>query len=213
MSSKISLDTAWLDDWFAKYGFLNRKQLFWYTCNNGLLCAVGFDNKPFNYEALYFVQPLYDYSDCFVLDYGDTLVRKYARKAQRYLLYKDMEQAAFDRNLDFTLKCFEKDIISFLNKIAATPDLSRSVNKKMLFCDSSKYLRLKAYTALYLRHFDEARLLFEQYVESIKENGYSYENILAEPILLLEHLKQNPEEALAVLKDNVTKSLTSLKLN
>ncbi len=213
MLSKIKLDTIRLDDWFAKRGFLNRKQLFWYTCNNGVLCAAGFDNKPANYEALYFVQPLYDYADCFVLDYGDTLVRRNARKAKQYLLYKDMEQADFDRNLDFTLKCFETDILPFLRKIVATDDLPRRINTKMLFCDSSKLLRFKAYTALYARRFDEAQTLFEQYVEDTRENGYTCETTLAEPIILLDYLKQNPETAFAVLQNNVAKSLASLQLN
>ena len=205
------INTVFLNKWFNFRGFVHKKRLFWYTHDNGLLRVVGFDNKTNNYEALYFIQPLFDFSDCFVLEYGDTLVRKY--ESNLFMLYKDMPVSYFERNVDNCLQCFETKIIPFLNQIATAEDLfEATINNEMFFSDVSNILRLQAYCKLYSKRYEEALMLFQKYIEYVKKHGYCYESILKEPLSLVELLKQIPEKAFEILQDNVSKSAMILSL-
>ena len=213
MKKTSRLDKVFLNKWFVAHGYSSRSGMFWYKCGNGLLRAVGFDNKSNNYEPTYFVQILFSVFDCFALDYGDTLTRKYSENRKNLLLYKDMDEDQFQNNLKCNLDCFENEIIPFLNRIITAEDLLNAVvdNREMFFCEDRKIVRLQAYCNLYLKHYDKAFALFGEYIDYFRTHG-ACENAYREPLQIVECMKKNPEDAFNVLQANVTKTMGYLKI-
>lgn len=186
--------------------------MFWCSVNNGLIKAIGFNKTSVKYDALYFVQPLFDYRDYWVLEYGDTLVRRYSKIAKELLLYRDFEEMLFNNNIENVKKCFEKEILDRMNRICDINSLCDEINGDFFFCGSKKRLRLAAYSALYSKKYAEAEMLFKEYIETEKKEGYSYKERISEPQKLLDLINNDPDMAYSVLTDNVVESRRKLKI-
>lgn len=186
--------------------------MFWCSVNNGLIKAIGFNKTSVKYDALYFVQPLFDYRDYWVLEYGDTLVRRYSKIAKELLLYRDFEEMLFNNNIENVKKCFEKEILDRMNRICDINSLCDEINGDFFFCGSKKRLRLAAYSALYSKKYAEAEMLFKEYIETEKKEGYYYKERISEPQKLLDLINNDPDMAYSVLTDNVVESRRKLKI-
>ena len=198
---------------FAKLnGFTQKKGLFWCCINNGLIKAIGFNKTSAKYEALYFVQPLFDSKDYWILEYGDTLVRRYSQNSKELLLYRNLEESLFNGNLENVNKCFEKDIIAKLNSIYDANSLYNVINGDLFFCSTKNRLRLSAYSLLYSKKYEDAELLFKLYIEAEKKDGCYFEERISESQKLLETMKNNPEMAYSMLAANVVESSRMLKI-
>ena len=75
-----------------------------------------------------------------------------------------------------------------------------------------KRLRLAAYSALYSKKYAEAEMLFKEYIETEKKEGYSYKERISEPQKLLDLINNDPDMAYSVLTDNVVESRRKLKI-
>ncbi len=194
------------------HGFKNRKKLFWYSYSNGLLRVIGFHKKSFKYETLYFIQPLYDYNECFVLDYGDVLTRRYSNDAINLSLYMDSSEEIIKSNIVNNMRCLEKQIIPTLNMISGFDDIMSAIKKGFFFCGKSNILRLKAYSSLYEKNYLEAANLFEEYIWYEKNKGYCVETRIDEPSVLLKYLHSSPSETQQILQSNISRSIETLKI-
>lgn len=198
---------------FAKHnGFTQKKGLFWCTVNNGLIKAIGFNKTSAKYEALYFIQPLFDSKDYWILEYGDTLVRRYSQNAKELLLYRNSEESLFNGNLENIKKCFGKEIVYRLNQICDVNSLYDEINGDLFFCSTKNRLRLSAYSLLYSKKYEDAEVLFKRYVEMEKKDGCCFEERISEPQKLLETINNNPEMAYSMLVANVAESSRLLKI-
>lgn len=207
---KIIIDM--FDSIAKSHGYKYRKSLFWYSYHNGILRVIGFHKKSFTYEAIYFIQPLFDFRDCFVLEYGDILVHRYHNNKKNLLLFSDYDEDVFINNISNNIKYFEKEIIPTLNEICSFDSILAAIKNQFFFCRSSCKLRLLAYSVLYSQEYAKATELLNQYIQYEKENGYCIENRIKEPSLLLEYLQDCPSKTQDVLQSNILKSAECLKL-
>ena len=193
-------------------GFTQKKGLFWCSVNDGLIKAIGFNKTPVKYEALYFVQPLFDYQDCWVLEYGDTLLRRYPKKPKKLMLYRDFDELLINNNLENIKLCLEKDVLARMSSICDATSLLNVINGDLFFCRPVNRLRMAAYASLYSKKYEEAIILFNQYIEMEIKYGYCFEERISEPQKLLDIMKNDTESAYSVLVNNVDKSRKKLKV-
>lgn len=193
---------------FAKNnGFFNRKGLHWYKIVDGILISIGFETDSNGYKAMYFVQPLYEFNECIILSYGDTLIRRYASDCKKYLIYLNDDEKNILDNLNNVEYCFFNNIIPVLNRITCCESLISVAEKNKLFFCGDFIIRLVAYSQAYCKNTDIAKSCFEKYL-SIE----NHPKLREEPLFILDLLNEDPEKAFAYLENNVKRSIEVLKI-
>ena len=128
------------------------------------------------------------------------------------MLYRNSEESLFIENLENVKQCFGKEIIYRLNQICDVNSLNDEINGDLFFCSTKNRLRLSAYSLLYSKKYEDARVLFKQYIETEKKDGCYFEELISEPQKLLETMNNNPEMAYSMLVANVAESSRLLKI-
>lgn len=194
-------------DTFAKdNGFINRKNMYWYKISNGILISIGFDMDSTGYKARYFVQPLYEYSDCIVLTHGDVLIRHDAINCRKYLLYMSYDEEVIKSNLDNIKEYFSEEIISKLLKITdASSLITVAKTSELFFC--ADLMRLIAYSEAICKNTEKAIDCFKTYLKNVGN-----QSVYKECLHILEILEDCPEKALALLNDNIQRSIIAMNL-
>ena len=195
---------------FAKdNGFIHRKGTYWYRINDGILISIGFEADSNGYKALYSVQPLYRFSEYWILTYGDTVSRRNPVNCKELQLYKSHTENEITNNLNHIKDCFKRTIIPTLNAItdARTFIAVASASPDFFFC-GDLLLGPIAYSEAYCGMFDIAKKHFSEYVTADGRNPA----LCIEPLKVLELLEEQPEKAVEFLRSNVERSIEAQKL-
>lgn len=183
-------------------GFPHRHGLIWYRIGDGFLLTISLNTKSYGYDLHYNVNPLFDYIDCFHLDYGNEI------EIPKIYLSLDYDEETTKEVIEAHLHELDRIAIPIFNSITDAATIYDNTG----FMKSRYIDRLKGYAAIYARKSPEDAIhSLETWLEKFDIRDYNDE-FHNEPKVLIKLLKEDPEKARDVLVKNVERSVEALKL-
>lgn len=204
-------------DPFAKNnGFPFRKTNMWYTVRDGIMLSIGFEFTSCQARALYCIQPLYEYCDHIVLEYGDTVSHQCAvrgLKVDPYLLYYDLPLTTVASNLQNVISFFLSYVIPVFGNVQTADNIIPIYREKsFFFTQPVNVLKLFAYTLAYSGDYNLASVYFQKYIDEFSKQNTLSSVILNESLYIMDLLKANPDSVHDFLIRNINRSVEALKL-